>query len=268
MVFGITNSHAVIIFSENFQGIPADTAITAGNSAFNSVTTNGTTSGTTRDDGAFGGGSGNIYGQFIDNDATSSFFFENTNLGNKNLLTLSFNFVDNSTAGDPRTLFRLYADGQASSDRGLDFRLNGGSFDYHNGTSVVSLATGYTLGTAYSIVIIANAGDMVNDYFGTQDIAPDTFDLYLDGSLIGDDLAFRNEVSSLDEFVLQSLNASNTANVLIDNITIDDTAVIPEPSTALLLGVSLAFMLLLMSRSREAGKQGMLVFFREWKGDS
>lgn len=111
-------------------------------------------------------------------------------------------------------------------------------------------------GSVFNIEIYGNnTTDAINYTRGTaQSVAVNTWDLWVNGTLIGNDLAkaqLAND-SNIDSFMIVGQNsAGNVANIIVDNITYaNGITVIPEPSTFGLLGLAGVAALIRRHRSR------------------
>ena len=101
--------------------------------------------------------------------------------------------------------------------------------------------------TNYTIQIFANNTSGVLNYTnsGAQTIAANSYDLWVDGVLVGDNLAKAQlaEGSAIDSFMFYGENSTgNAAIIALDNITY--ATAIPEPATWVIVGICFGFVLL------------------------
>ena len=167
-------------------------------------------------------GTGNNVVTFTDTSTVegSSFNFGASAGEGSTTLSLGFDYTEPTGGGDQALNVRLGND-TGNPNAGVDLFFTNGSILYNNGSSVPTLSTGYSLDTTNSFLI-------------EVDDAANTYDLSLNGSLIGDDLGFRNDVDvSLAAFQTFS-GARQIAS--IDNLILDD-GTIPEPASAALLAL-------------------------------
>ncbi len=224
-----------IVFSEDFESDTPDTQ-PAGPDVNGDpyVITSGTnTSVLVRDDGAIGAAEANQYLQILDaSTAFSAVFGAGAEAGSGGDLALQLDFSEPTGGGNGGFNLRL-GSANANASAGPDLFFNNGTLLVNNGSSVPTLGT-YSLDTTHSLLL-------------SIDDDANTYDVTLDGVLIGDDVTFRNAVTISDLFFQVSSGNQQTFNV--DNLVLSDSAAIPEPASLALLGLG---GLLLMGRRRSA----------------
>jgi len=235
------------IVTEDFSGATPGTNITTGNTIFTTVTTTGTAAATFENSiPAFGGN----YGNLDDPDDSSRVSLTYDTNFSAAQFSLSFQFYDASPQGmdNDGGLNVRAGDGNAgSSTAGPDLRLQQGSISYHDGSGLVQTGlttTSYALNTLHSVTIAANSEASTVD-----GVDPDTFNLYFNGSLIGQNLSFRNSIGTFDYFDFASFTGLSPSDISIDNIAGYDS-VIPEPSTLAMLAGGIGMLFLLRRRVR------------------
>ena len=156
-------------------------------------------------------------------------------LGGAAITTVNFRMNLEDTAGD---IFIGVGSGTMFTGNGTFSTSNlmwaiqsdNGNLEYRTGSWNNS---GQTLiaGTAYEFHIVANrSGGTVN--YGIYSVANGTMDLFINGTLIGNDLAIANNQNA-DGFRIYQTSGGSYAD--IDSITIDNTAVAPFTPTAVSL---------------------------------
>ncbi len=124
---------------------------------------------------------------------------------------------------------------------------NDGSISWSGGNSGV-----LSLSTSYSLSIIANGSDSSFSYdaldgSGSRSVSSNTFDLYLDDTLIGESVGFTTPTLDMGRFGITTFSGNTDANFLVDNF--EFFTPIPEPSSSsLLTGVFVAMVLIPASR--------------------
>jgi len=122
---------------------------------------------------------------------------------------------------------------------------------YRNGTGWTAMSgTPFAQNNVYNIEIYGNNTTAAIDYIkgGTQSLAANTWDLWINGILIGDGLnkaALANDVN-IDSFMIYGVSSvGNVASIVVDDISYaNGITVIPEPGSAGLLvlaGLGFAF---------------------------
>ncbi len=231
--FGVFNvAYASVSFAEYFDTLSAGTSITTSNTNFTYVRI-GTGAGSITAETAVSGepymriggsSSGSLNGVGIQ-----------STLGNLSLLTMNFRINLDETNGD---LFigagsgTMFTGNSAFNTSQLMFGLqsNNGNLEYR---TIAWNSTGQTLvpGTNYDFHIVVNrSGSDVN--YGGNSVANGTMDLFINGSLIGDNLTIANNQNATG-FRIYQIDGSHYAR--IDSITIDNTALSPFSPTALTL---------------------------------
>ncbi|QYY35339.1 PEP-CTERM sorting domain-containing protein [Ruficoccus sp. ZRK36] len=107
----------------------------------------------------------------------------------------------------------------------------------------------YQQDTAYTISIVFNNSDSTLNYDGGS-VASQMMDVYLNGELIGDDLASTGNIGT--GTTVQNINFASKVNspgtIYLDDISLDSNISIPEPSTMSALAVGLGIMCLAIGR--------------------
>jgi hypothetical protein len=130
------------------------------------------------------------------------------------------------------------------------WRITAGQLQARTGTSGTqtwtNVGSALTANTSYIFSIAFNgSASALTDYSGTNDLAAGAADIYLNGSLFGDDI---DMVDAQSVVALKFYTESNGGSAFeLDNVLLQDVAtIIPEPSAALLGG--LGFLALLRRR--------------------
>lgn len=115
--------------------------------------------------------------------------------------------------------------------------------------------TPFAQDTNYSVQIFGNNGASSINYTqgGTNTLAAGTWDLWIGGVKVGNNLAKAQLAGSanIDSFMFYGESSTgNVANLTLDNISYANYAV-PEPKTWVMIGIGSAFMLWNMRRRRE-----------------
>ncbi len=235
---------AASIFSQNFNGVTAGTAVTTTNTNYDAKVggTNATQTGTADTGNLFGLGTSNIYNRSVDtatNQATS--LRRNGFTSSPDLVTYSFDFNDAGTTTG--YTFRLSTENGAESLYSAQASFGANAI---NGVAGV-----YNFNQTYRLDMVANTGaTTVNFLDGTgtsRSVGENSFSIFLttldrtSQTIVQNNVAFNGTQTSagFDSIAFQTFNGANTINVAWDNVNVEDTAlvttVVPEPSSALLL---------------------------------
>lgn len=239
-VSGFQKSFAGEVFSENFGTLADGTAITAGNTGLDYARV-GTS--------ATGSGPGNFL--YATNDQFSGASALMGALG----ASLTGIGVTNLTAFDVGTLNMSLYSPSAGALSGLYITLGTGAAFVNNSTfSTAQLTAGFSFfggniqtrtsswgnvgtdtfsgNTSYDLSFVFNHSGATINYGSGYSLAANTADIWINGSLYGDDVAITGN-QSVTAFRIYS--SSPTAAFEIDNISLSDSAdapvVVPEPST-------------------------------------
>ncbi|MDA3873070.1 MAG: hypothetical protein PF795_03830 [Kiritimatiellae bacterium] len=184
----------------------------------------------------FGEGASNRFVRILDEGSGSANFYDDdfSSLATSNVLSFTFDFFEPTRAGTGTSLAVRLGEGTASSTGNVlaDLRLNDGQATDQDGNAI----GGYSLDSAYKITMIGNTSGSAVNYAGGS-IADNTFDVWFGNSLLGNDIAFRNNGSNatIDSLGFFSFSGDNNGEFYIDNVEVFEGAVaIPEPSTAVL----------------------------------
>ncbi|QYY35063.1 hypothetical protein [Ruficoccus sp. ZRK36] len=183
---------------------------------------------------------------------------------------VSFKFYDPTDASSIGSGWALrIGDGYAGNGNTcFGIILNEGVLSAGSGTGVnkgVTL-TNYSMDTAHTVTIVYNNSASSFDY-SSKSVASKTMDVYLDGILIGDDVAGSGGHGVSTDPIEDPLTYDNISNINFtsksysdfqDTLNIDDVIVstdisIPEPSTsAFLIGISVLLVTFLRRRLKGA----------------
>lgn len=179
--------------------------------------------------------------------------------------TVSFDFYDpsasNTRLGDPVNrggrMYLSSSDSSTTADRTIDMDLLNGTFRglVVNGGSNVE-AGNYTENAAHNLVLVGNLSNATINYFmgGPQSVAPGTYDIYIDGSLLpmGDNMQFRNpSVTSIASISFAGAGSGTVSETYFDNIVVSDTVPVPEPSSRVLMALALTTVVGLRRKHRQ-----------------
>ncbi|HEV7302078.1 MAG TPA: PEP-CTERM sorting domain-containing protein [Tepidisphaeraceae bacterium] len=226
---------AAIVFSEDFQDdtvgeLPTGTTgYTIRPNGTNGTTENITANRYVRvaDGGAIGTAGSNKYLEFNDNqtggsNSNTSFVF-GAAPGVGGALALQFDLYEyTAVQASPGPLtVRLFGGSNDAAGSGPQLNFTDGAITAANNAT---FSASYTLG-------------QTNTYTLSVDNNTKTYDLFQNGNLIGNDLAY--VVSNLNTITGISFltNQTSAQRVAIDNLLVSDTAVVPEPTS--LVGVVL-----------------------------
>lgn len=256
-----SSSRADIVFSEDFDDITLTTdplpltTSTSGSSFTSSVSSQSASTAITARtlSPADPFGAGNQFLEFIDgNDATATMRGVLTAAITGTGFTVSFDFYDPTSAttrlGDAVTrggrMYLASSNSTATGDRTIDMDLFNGilrGLNVNNGSNVD--AGTYTEGGMHSVVLVGNLSNAPIDYFmgGAQSVAPGAYDIYIDGNLLanGNDMPFRNPtVNSIASISFSGAGPTTVSETYFDNIVVDNSVPIPEPSAIMLLAIA------------------------------
>lgn len=241
--FGVQKIPAGEVFSENFGSLPAGTTITTDNTGLNYArvgssstgsgpgnflyATNDQFSGTSAVLGALGGsltgiGVSNLT-SFAVGTLSASLYAPSASDLNGLYITLGTgaNFVNNSTFST------------AQLTAGLSFF--NGNIQTRTG-SWVNIGTDIFSGnTAYDLSFVFNDSSSPVNYGTGYSLAPGTGDVWINGSLYGDDISIAGNqtVSAFRIYTVSSSSPFEIDNVLLSD-SADAPAVVPEPSAFVL----------------------------------
>ncbi|MFM2197279.1 MAG: hypothetical protein RLZZ505_711 [Verrucomicrobiota bacterium] len=167
--------------------------------------------------------------------------------------TLSFSLRTNSNTG---IFLAMLGSGASLTDNG-DFtgshlmgawRISAGQLEARTGNSSTqawtSVGSTLTVDTNYIFSIAFNgSASAATDYFGVNDLAAGTADIYINGTLFGNDIDMPDLQSVT---ALKFYTESNGGSAFqLDNVVLDNSlsTVVPEPSTTLLGGLGLLALL-------------------------
>ena len=131
------------------------------------------------------------------------------------------------------------------------FAASGGVTEsYRNGGGWSALSDVFSQDNAYRVEIFSNNGAASASYGASQSLAPNTWDLWVNSTLVGDDLAKAQLPggANIDSFMFYGEgSAGNTPKIILDNIQYSNAlTIVPEPASAGLLALGL----LLLRRRR------------------
>jgi hypothetical protein len=227
---------AAPLFIEDFGSLAEGTAISANNTSL-TYARFGTGAGAylnARSPGSFSGSSAlllatstSLTGLGVTNGTFTPF----------NVGTLSFSLRTPGVSGSS-ALYALVGSGASFSGNGAfvtteltaGFLISGGQIQTRNSSSAwQGFGSSLLDNTAYDLRIVFNGSSSTVNY-GTDSLAAGTADLWLDGTLFGDDVSIRNAVGT-SAFRFYTTGNTSALPYEIDNIQIFDSAVhVPEPS--------------------------------------
>jgi hypothetical protein len=163
--------------------------------------------------------------------------------------TVSFDFYEpNTSIAGTGTHFRLVmgnGDLTSGTTRAVDFLLdaaNDGIATTGNARNFNGLPAlvPYTTNALHHFDFVGNHSGATINYDGGT-IADQTFDVYMDGVKIFDDLIYETSMSSINNigFGYNSGSGSRFQRLYLDNIVVHDITAVPEPSTFAIAGIVL-----------------------------
>jgi hypothetical protein len=221
--------YAANIFTETFDTLTAGTAIATTNTAFDYVRIGSGGGSITAEEAT----SGELHMRLGGSSSTSlNGVGRQSDLGGATVTTLNFRVKLEDTLGD---FFIGMGTGDmftgnstfATTQLMWGIQFNNGVVEYRTG-SWNSTGQTLTADTNYEFHIVANRSGSTVTY-GPNSVANGTMDLFIDGTLVGDDLAIANNQNAAG-FRIYQINGSSYAR--FDSITIDNTALSPFTPTA------------------------------------
>ncbi|QYY36048.1 PEP-CTERM sorting domain-containing protein [Ruficoccus sp. ZRK36] len=260
-------SSAEVLYFENFESYTPGSTITTASAYWSSDYTGNDIYFEARDDSSdLFGSSGNQYGYLADTSVTNNQSFSEaiTPFTGTQTGQLDFSFYDPS--GD---LFNgqgfLVRIGSGNGNKKTSFGLfvMDGELVWASGNGVwlnTSQTTTYAMDTANTVsVVFNNSNDPLT--YGDQTVASHCMDVYLNGVLVGDDWGGAGEdptgtaIANVN-FTAKSQESSATdfaGTIYLDDIRVDSSINIPEPSSSAMLFASLGGALfVLIKRLRRA----------------
>ncbi|RME56945.1 hypothetical protein D6779_09725, partial [Candidatus Parcubacteria bacterium] len=227
-----TIGYAANIFSEDFNALTPSTNITTSNTNFDYV--------------RIGSGGGSITAEQATSGEMHMRIGGSTNtslngvgiqssLGGQTVLTMNFRLKLEDTNGD---LFIGAGTGNTFIQNGIfstgdlmfGIQSNNGTLQYRT-TAWQNVGMVLSANTNYEFHIVVNrSGSTIN--YGSNSVTDGHMDLFIDGTLVGDDLQITNNQNA-SGFRIYQINGGHYARV--DSITLDNTALAPFAPTALTL---------------------------------
>jgi hypothetical protein len=237
----IASSEAqVMVFQETFDDLPNDTALTTSNTdlTFVRIGAGGGTINATSP-GFFGTGASASITQATSNGSLNGIGVQSTLLSS-NIYTMAFNFRPLDLTGD----FIIGVGAGASFTGNATFtgahglfwlQSDSGNLQRRVGSTWSDIGGGtiLTVNSNNLLHIIANGSAASASYTGGS-VGAGKMDIYLNGTLLDDDVAVTNTGLNATGFRMYNINKGDTA---VDNITLWTGAVapVPEPSSGALL---------------------------------
>lgn len=137
---------------------------------------------------------------------------------NFQVATLSFYFDEPS--GVDGTKFRLSFGGQSTSNTAFQITFNNGTLSDLNG----NFSSKYSLDTWHRADVVVNSSAAAVDYNGSESVASLTFDIWIDGELMGDDIVVISDStytkggSDMTAFRFTTDQSGLSQEVYIDNV--------------------------------------------------
>jgi len=254
------SADAAVIFSEDFNDITVTgnnlTTATAGNSLNTTTTTSATSTAIVRDDTSafFGNGPGDHYVEMVDANTAAGITLRKgaiSGIASGGVAQLSFDLYDPvgivSAPSEDTVTFSL--DNTTSGTSSMSVRLLNAegvsSLVFLNSLGDYVPLTAYNEGAKHSVAIVINYAASAINYGQSlgQSLGGKTFDVWFDGSLVGNDLPFvANTVVTANRITISTSSAATMA-MNLDNIVLDNVISVPEPNSFLLAGMGLAGLL-------------------------
>ncbi len=246
-------------FRKTLTGSPAGTAVTTSNTnyGFKSAGAGTSQTGTLDTGDLFGNGTSNIYNRSVDTSNTQSTVLrKNSFTSSPDLATYSFDFND---AGSTTSYtFRI------STEIGAE-ALYSAQASFAN-RAINGVANAYSFNQTYRLDLVANTGgspvNFLDGYGDTQSVGANSFSIFLttldrtSQTIVQNNVGFQGTQNGagFDSIAFQTFGGGSTdVNVRWDNVNVEDTAsvtaVVPEPSSALLLLGGFGAMILRRKRS-------------------
>ncbi len=258
--FAAGSASAAVIFSDDFSSGNFNTWDNIDSGDNNPATTDLNV--LTDSTNLFGEGTSNQFAQFIDEENDDTVFIgEGGTL--TNVATLQFDFIDTGT--DKGVAFRLDQSASGSStDDYVQVIVQEESFNIRSGTTNATFGS-YSRDTEYRLTIIANnSGSAITDYFGTNDLANDSYAVWLTpvggaSMLIKGDAVFEvtSNNNNFSSIAAQTFSGAVGVDFFMDNVEAFSGAEtsglspVPEPSTyALLAGFGALVLVMVRRRMR------------------
>lgn len=244
--------NAAVILSENFEGIDISggpVAISTANSVFTTNVSGGSflvinNNPPPLPTGGANNFTGSQYLQYVDGTGSPSVRAPLSALSSTFVASFDY-FEPNETTGTQTTFRFVLASGNAgtTTNRAVEINLGAGN---SAATGSLTAIGGANPATSYDANVL-NHFDLVGSFvagttaygagstFPAGDVVQFTYDIYVNGVLALDNAPFRNNLASADElaFVVAG-SAANVQTAYLDNITIDNAATVPEPSSLVL----------------------------------
>ena len=259
LLFAAPVVNAGIIFQETGSSLSNLTAITVANTSFTYVRSGTGGSIVAVNPGSFEGASIHLGGG-----STTSLTGVGwtSGFGNPLVNTVSFQMKSsNLTAGD---LFFGIGSGTTFTQNNTfttahlsyGFQSDNGVLQRRTSTAWADVGLSLTNNTAYEFRILSNRSGTIQSYTGGL-LGNNAIDLYVNDTLIGDELLFTSTSVAADAFRIYQIN--DGARLELDNISLSntlDTTAIPEPTHSVLIGLAfcMAIRSTLTARFRGAPK--------------
>jgi len=233
---------AAQVFAEGFgNAAPAGTAISTSNTNLSYVRVGSGGGSIQSSNSTLGGGVNNSISMTLGGSMTGSL----NGVGKSGLTAMTvttMNFRMKITSGNTGTFFigmgtgNTFTSGITFVNADLMWAIQSKDhiLQYRNSSaSWVNTGTTLVVGTEYHFHIVANGStSALTDYNGAEDLAAGRMDLYLDGTLIGDDLTIPDNQDAT-AFRIYQIDGGTFAE--FDNIYIDNAALGPFTPTAITL---------------------------------
>jgi hypothetical protein len=240
---GASSASAALVFSENFDGLTNGENLTGSNTSLTYIRVG--SGGGVIDalvPGNFGTGSSAIVTQNTASSSLNGIGVADT-LPTSDVYELSLDFRLTNLTGD---MVIGVGSGSAftgastfSTSQGLFWlQSDSGNFERRtsSGWSNVGGGTALALDTNYALRVLANGSASPVSYTGGT-IGAGSMDIYLNGSLLDDDVPVTTSGLQADGFRMYQINLGNFE---VDNIALSNTIAVPEPSFFVFAGLGLA----------------------------